>query len=176
MGASDWHYSVPYQEDIAQALEQLRADVYASGDYYKKEPDPTLQLSEEEFAATLDLDNDPDGIQEFLLGEWRKAKQRPVPMDADTLIAAQPDSGTHSIIDVCQGLSETPQLFTASPLSVDQLLECFGTERPVTAQVMEWMSGYDIGRLRSRWEAAYLVSYAATGEPDRIHFRGYSGD
>src|SRR5690242_4495545 len=100
MGASDWSYTVPYSGDIAGALEQLRAEIYERGEYYKHEPDPALRMNEDEFKATLDLDNDRDGIQEFLLEEWRKAKNRPVPVDADTLIAAQPDSGTHSIIDI----------------------------------------------------------------------------
>lgn len=176
MGASDWDYTVPYRDDIAGALKQLRDEIYERGEYYKQEPDPTLRMTEDEFKATLNLDNDPDGIQAFLLDEWRKAKNRPAPVDADTLIGAQPDSGTHSIIDIYEGLSETPDLFTASPLTAEQLLEYFGTESPTTPQALEWMSIFDIGSIRSRWEAAYLVSYSPAGIPEQIHFKGYSGD
>ncbi|WP_034261505.1 hypothetical protein [Actinospica robiniae] len=176
MGASGWEYSVPYQDDIAAALERLRVETYERGGYYKAEPDPSLQLSEDEFKATLKLDDDPDGIQNFLLEEWHKAKKRPAAVDADTLLASQPDSGTHSIIDICDGLSEHPCLFTASPLTAEQHLEIFGTDRPSRPAVLEWISKHDIGHIRARWEAAYVVSYSAAGSPERIHFVGFSGD
>lgn len=38
------------------------------------------------------------------------------------------------------------------------------------------MSTFDIGGIRARWEAAYLVSYSAEGEPEQIHFKGFTGD
>ena len=34
MGAVSWDYVVPYQRDIAQALQQLRQQVFASGAFY----------------------------------------------------------------------------------------------------------------------------------------------
>ncbi|WP_433209297.1 hypothetical protein ACQP00_44900 [Dactylosporangium sp. CS-047395] len=34
MGASGWDYVVPFDEDVAGALRRLRAEVFASGDYY----------------------------------------------------------------------------------------------------------------------------------------------
>src|SRR6202021_1463656 len=33
MGASGWKYVVPYQEDLAAALDALRRQVFADGDY-----------------------------------------------------------------------------------------------------------------------------------------------
>ncbi|GGZ32336.1 hypothetical protein GCM10010365_61390 [Streptomyces poonensis] len=33
MGASDWDYYVPYQEDLNAALQQLRREVFEAGDY-----------------------------------------------------------------------------------------------------------------------------------------------
>jgi hypothetical protein len=176
MGASDWDYSVPYREDVAAALEQLRADVYARGEYYEERPDPSLQLTEEEFVAALHLDDDPDGIKRSQLEWWREAKARPAPVDADTLLAAQPDSGTHSIIDICDGLSEQREVCKAAPLSAEQILDFFGTERPTTEQVREWIDSFDVARIRSRWEGAYVLSYSPAGEPEQIHFAGFSGD
>lgn len=101
---------------------------------------------------------------------------RPVPVDADTLIAAQTTSGTHSIIDICNGLSEEPEYFTAAPLTADQTIEIFGTAQPATSQVLLWLTTYDIGQIRDRWEGAYVVSYSPDGEPEQIHFTGYPGD
>jgi len=34
MGASNWAYFVPYQVDINKALQDLREDVFNSGNYY----------------------------------------------------------------------------------------------------------------------------------------------
>lgn len=101
---------------------------------------------------------------------------RPVPVDADTLIAAQTTSGTHSIIDICNGLSEEPEYFTAAPLTADQTIEIFGTAQPATSQVLLWLTTYDIGQIRDRWEGVYVVSYSPDGEPEQIHFTGYPGD
>lgn len=39
MGASGWKYYVPYQADIGQALQDLRNEVFRSGQYYKLHPD-----------------------------------------------------------------------------------------------------------------------------------------
>ena len=33
MGATGWDYFVPYQPDISAALQRLREDVFARGDY-----------------------------------------------------------------------------------------------------------------------------------------------
>jgi hypothetical protein len=33
MGASGWRYVVPYQEDLAAALDALRRQVFADGDF-----------------------------------------------------------------------------------------------------------------------------------------------
>ena len=33
MGASDWQYVVPYQDDLEAALETLRLQVFADGDF-----------------------------------------------------------------------------------------------------------------------------------------------
>ena len=35
MGASGWKYVVPYQRDLGAALDSLRREVFAAGDYVK---------------------------------------------------------------------------------------------------------------------------------------------
>ena len=35
MGASGWHYFAPFQPDIKAALDQLRDEVFATGEYFK---------------------------------------------------------------------------------------------------------------------------------------------
>lgn len=34
VGASEWDYYVPYQEDLSAALQQLRREVFDAGGYY----------------------------------------------------------------------------------------------------------------------------------------------
>ncbi|MFF4810082.1 hypothetical protein ACFY03_17905 [Micromonospora chersina] len=175
MGASGWSYSVTYQPDVAAALEQLRQDAYTRGAYYREEPDPLYALTEDEFRARLDPADDDSGINECLLDEWRAAQRRPKPIDPDTLFAAQPHSGTHSIIDMARGVSAKPALFTVSPLTDEQTLEFFKTRTPAPDQVVEWMKTFDPFSVRERWQGAYVVSYL-DGHPEQIHFSGFSGD
>ncbi|MFE9658335.1 hypothetical protein [Micromonospora sp. NPDC006431] len=100
MGASQWRYMVAYQDDVGAALQQLRQEVYDRGEYYREpaEGGSDLDLTEEEFRARLDPRNDDDGFNDAIIEDWRERKRRPVPVDPDTLLAAQPHSGTHSVI------------------------------------------------------------------------------
>src|SRR5262245_46343637 len=106
MGASGWHYSVPYREDVEAALQELRQATYDAGDYYKDPPDPRYKLTEEEFVAQLDPEEEANGINEFLLEDWRRGQTLPTPVDPDTLLRSQPESGTHSIIDMVRVSTE----------------------------------------------------------------------
>jgi hypothetical protein len=107
VGASQWWYTVDYQRDVAAALRQLRQDVYERGEYYREPAgdEPDLQLTEEEFRARLDPGKDDDGFNDAIVEDWLERKHRPVPVDPDSLVAAQPHSGTHSIIDMINGAS-----------------------------------------------------------------------
>ncbi|WP_426503541.1 hypothetical protein ACPPVO_38785 [Dactylosporangium sp. McL0621] len=166
-----------YQPDVNAALQQLRREVYDRGAYYKESPSPDLDMTEEEFRASLgpapsDDDDDDDGLYEFSIADWLDRKGRPVPVDPDTLIAAQPESGTHSIIDMANGVSTSPRFATVSPLTTEELIEKFGTVTPSSEQVRAWIvtSGG-----RDRWVGTYVVSYR-DGQPDNLHFCGFSGD
>jgi hypothetical protein len=149
MGASAWHYTVVWEEDIASALESLRRDVFARGDYFQEE------------------DRDPDNVAVGALS----AAASP-----DSALFAQPESGTHSIIDIYAGVSAEPEPFTASPLTPEQIVQFFGTLTPLTGQVEHWLTEVDPASIRQRWECAFLVSHTAAGIPECIHFLGYSGD
>jgi hypothetical protein len=175
VGASQWWYAVDYQQDVAAALRQLRQDVYERGEYYREsaQDDFDLQMTEEEFRAQLDPRNDDDGLNDAIVEDWLERKRRPVPVDPDSLVAAQPHSGTHSIIDMINGVSSRASFATVSPLSTEELLDAFGTTTPASSQVQEWMkTGADT---RARWVGTYVISYR-DGHPDYIHFCGYSGD
>jgi hypothetical protein len=176
MGASGWHYLVPHQDDVANALAELRQAVYDSGDFYREEPDPSPALTEEQFVAQLDPAHDAMGLNEALLEGWREAQQRPRPVDPDTLLASQPDSGTHSIIDMAGGVSAQPVRLTVSPLTPEQLRESFGTTEPTREQALAWAQRGGYTSYRTRWEGVYVLTFTTDGKPDQILFAGYSGD
>jgi hypothetical protein len=152
----------------------LRREVYDRGEYYKESPSSDLDMTEEQFRASLGPapSSDGDGLYEFSIADWLERKARPVPVDPDTLIAAQPESGTHSIIDMANGVSASPRFATVSPLTTEELIDAFGTVTPSSDQVRAWIvtSGG-----RDRWVGTYVVSYR-DGEPDKLHFCGFSGD
>jgi hypothetical protein len=175
VGASQWYYTVDHQPDVSAALQQLRQEVYDRGDYYREpaEHDSDLDMTEEEFRAQLEPWSD-NGQDDAILEDWLARKRRPVPVDPDTLCAAQPHSGTHSIIDMGLGVSDRPDLFTVSPLTGEELSEAFGSTMPLSSQVQEWMKSDGSG-WRESWVGTYVISYR-DGQPDHIHFCGFSGD
>jgi hypothetical protein len=148
----------------------------STSSYYHEQPNATFALSETEFIAQLRPEEEESGINEFLLEEWRMAQRRPTPSDPDTLLASQPDSGTHSIIDMCRGVSVEPAMFTVSPLTPAELVDLFGTATPSTEQVTAWVDHTGGHGERKGWVGLYLISYAADGSPENLHFAGFSGD
>ncbi len=174
MGSTAWCYTVDYQSDVNAALQQLRQQVYERGDYYREARDPDLDMTEADFRASLaPRDTDPERY-DAIVDEWLERKSRPVPTDLDTLVAAQPHSGTHSVIDMINGVSAEPSFATVSPLAPDNLMYIFGTLRPSANQVEAWMST-DLVDERDRWVGTYIISYD-DDRPARIHFGGRSGD
>jgi hypothetical protein len=183
MGASVWNRRVPYQADITAALRQAREEAYADGDYYLREPDPRArQMSEEEYVAlevgemraALVREFGEDGAwdpgDEFARQTWHAAQ-----IDVtgpDTLLAAQPFSGTHSIIDMT-GVAEHPDGGKVAPLPDEDLDHWFSTRQPTAAAVEE---AFDDGLDGfSRWHGAYVVAYDGD-RPAWIYFFGWSGD
>ena len=182
MGASDWSRDVPYQADVAAALRQAREDAYREGAFFRVEPDPrTRQMSEDEYVAAEFAAMRPGLVEAFGeegVGEpydelgiaWHAAQIDVI--DPDSLLASQPFSGTHSVIDRT-GVADQPEDGKVAPLPGDDLDKWFGTRRPDAAAVeralRNGLSGFQ------RWQGAYVIAYAGD-DPDRIYFFGWSGD
>lgn len=155
MGASSWEYVVKYQEDVGAALDQLRRQVFADGDYLK--PDfygDVFDLPEPESVDDL---TEQEQYWEFM-GE----------------------SGTHSIIDVNNVVPadfDGEEFGTVRLLSEAESVNLFGTARPGRG---EWSpkagseSLYDFVT-GGRWTGRAAVLWA-DGLPSEIAFWGYSGD
>jgi hypothetical protein len=79
--------------------------------------------------------------------------------------------GTRSILDISR-ISDEPDYFCAAPLSSEEAVRYFGTEKPT--QVMMRKSGEFLEDLE-RGKARYVILYEG-GEPEAIYFVGYSFD
>jgi hypothetical protein len=147
VGASHWHYYVPYQEDLDVALQQLRRDVFEAGDYY------------------------------WVNGaDWRPEEERePRPPTLEALWQAElvHEAGTHSILDVFQvvGPDDTPDCNTVEPVTAEEARELLGTDRLTRAHVKD----FDVFP-RSRWVGRCAVLHDDRGKPEEIYFWGHSGD
>lgn len=147
MGASEWDYYVPYQEDLNAALQQLRCEVFEAGDYY------------------------------WVNGaDWRpKAEREPRPQSLEELWADElvQEAGTHSILDVFRvvGPDETPDYNTVEPVTAEEARALLGTGKLTRAHVKD----FDVFP-RSRWVGRCAVLHDDEGVPQEICFWGHSGD
>ncbi|MDX3570847.1 hypothetical protein [Streptomyces sp. ID05-47C] len=147
MGASGWEYFVPYREDLEDALQQLRQEVFASGDYYWVNGDDWLPEGERSAPSR--------SLEEL----W-----------ADELVQ---ESGTHSILDIFRvvGPGDTPDYNTVEPVTAEEARELLGTGKLTRAHVKD----FDVFP-RSRWVGRCAVLHDESGIPREICFWGHSGD
>jgi hypothetical protein len=89
------------------------------------------------------------------------------------LLASQPHSGTHSVIDMTD-VADTPDYNTVAPVPDEVLDSMFSTRTPDTDAVAAAVAA---GRLDlyERWHGTYIVGYR-NRTPEVIFFVGHSGD
>ncbi|MEU1617547.1 hypothetical protein ABZ479_09620 [Streptomyces sp. NPDC005722] len=147
MGASEWDYYVPYQEDMNAALQQLRHEVFEAGDYYWVNG-----------------------------GDWRpEAEREPRPQSLEELWADElvQEAGTHSILDIFRvvGPDDTPDYNTVEPVTTEEARNLLGSGKLTRAHVKD----FDVFP-RSRWVGRCAVLHDDVGNPQEIYFWGHSGD
>jgi hypothetical protein len=198
MGATGWSYFVPYEADVSAALQRLREDVFARGDYIygdgitddqrkailekvRPEIDPWMQKVREEAAKlqepfkTLYLQGAEKIRGEIMGGGSAPRKPKRKPKTIGEVLEFQAESGTHSILDII-GISPESQFGHIRPFPREKLVEFFGSETPGHAEIEE---AHDSGLLEDfiseRWKGIYIVAYGH-GSPSEIFFAGCSGD
>ena len=147
MGGHPWFYFVEYEPDLNAALQKLREREFMAGRY-----NPTVNFPE------------------FPVGP-----QSPAPgAQHDSIEEALEDSdadGTRSILDM-ERVGEVPDYGVVAPLTKEELMNLFGTNRP-TREMVE--SSDELFDALERGQGVYVVVYEG-GQPSEIFFAGYSFD
>jgi hypothetical protein len=166
MGASGWSYFIPYQEDVYQALQELREIIFEQGAYYKP-AEFYGKILESEVGQNMSPD-----LRGQLKTDVEKMRKQPKPNSIDELIELNGESGTHSILDI-QKVASSPDFGVVAPLSQKELRDIFGTERPNREMVEN--KAEIVKSLRGRWQGTYIIVYNKE-TPKEIFFTGFSGD
>ncbi|MGN6556357.1 MAG: hypothetical protein ACTHLW_21810 [Verrucomicrobiota bacterium] len=201
MGGRLWHYFVPHDNDVSAALQRLRRDVFARGDYetdaemtpnerkallddMRPELDPWVQKTQE-LSAGL-----PPGLADLYAGAAEQFRDELMKDDVDLgetektpetieeLLEMRAESGTSSILDMTH-VSEEPEFGAVCPMPVERVREIFGTDKP-TRKMVESKVGYpeladDDPVIMEGWQGCYFTVYR-DGKPHEIFFVGSSGD
>ena len=147
MGSSPYWYTVPYQQDIDKALQELRQREFEAGRY-----NPVVEFPEFPVTASSPA----------------PGKKHPTIDDARNEAA---EDGTRSILDI-DFIASEPDFVAACPLGDERLMACFGTARPSRQMVESNTRFWDEVQ---RGQAIYIVLYE--GEtPTELFFLGYSFD
>ncbi len=105
----------------------------------------------------------------FAAGKFIGADEHPATVEEAVELGAE--AGTGSILDIT-GVSKCPELCSVCPLTSEELIEFFGTERPTFVQIEKcapfWES-FDRGEARA-------VTLYKNGKPSQICFAGWTID
>lgn len=176
MGASGWHYVTPYDPSPEAALQKLRDDVFARGDYVKPGEIPHMR----EMGSLMG--QFPLWLRMMMWGmnavSWTSGAIRWLltgsrgPRTIDEALELAAETGTHSILDITH-TAMLRDFGAATPLSRKKLQQHFKTEQPTPEQAAAEV--LDIGEDLQRWEAVYFTTYR-DGQPCETWFVGCSGD
>ena len=164
MGASAWHYTVPYQPDIQAALDTLRQDAFAAW----KHAHPRKRYRSIDAVLTA---VGADGTSSIL--DVHHISTTPLPATKQDISQYH----FHDPQDMARFMAALyERLGNVFPLSREDYLALFGTDRP-TRHVLAHASA-SLTTLYDRVErnsGVYLLLYE-NDVPTKIYFMGISGD
>ena len=159
MGGTGWEHFVPYQPNLAKALQELREEIFRAGQY--------------EYSLSHVLPKiakwDDEGIAFF---QKSLAEVRDKISTIDGLLEVVGESGTSSILDV-KGITAIPRTEMVFVLPDWVLQRVFGTGKPTRLMIEK--QGDELFRYCLGWSGICVVVYK-DGLPDEIYFYGNSGD
>lgn len=152
MGASGWHYYLPYVEDPREMLVRLHLQELSDQEFHWPRPDIPR----------------PTALRDFYRVMWVE------PGENEQLQL----SGTHSILDIMDLLpaGSRDEFASIMPLTSAEVIAAFGTDKPSRAQ---FDAAYREGKNTivdfPRWSGRYTTLYE-NYEPAMLVVWGYSGD
>jgi hypothetical protein len=109
--------------------------------------------------------------QEFEAGRYRLLDPDETPSTAEAAFEMSEAGGTASILDMFR-VADEPDFCCVSPLSRDELIDLFGTDRPTHRMIEENMDFYES---IERGHGIYITIYDGD-RPTELFFAGYSFD
>jgi hypothetical protein len=107
--------------------------------------------------------------REFRAGRYRGSEEDPATIEE--AVENMDADGTGSILDITH-IAEEPDFCAVAPLSAEELVQLFGTDRP-TREMIERST--DLYEDIDRGQGVYIIAYK-DGKPSEIFFGGYSFD
>ena len=177
MGASEWSYFVLYQPDIQTALDTLRQQVFERGDYPFVDwgvddiEDDDAYIDQE---VRIHYREEDWEEQRKALREWITEKRSlgDKPKSIAEVMRWNAEEGTGTILDI-EFISSHVEYNALAPLSLEELIRIFGTEKPTHEMIVAHER--TVMSLRQRDQGTYIVVYN-DDQPDEIFFTGFSGD
>jgi hypothetical protein len=170
MGATSWRYYTPHRPLPEDALQALRALVFARGEYTQ----PAESIDDLLLPNVRRLGRNPASPEQRRQVEQELQVHRAIETgDMSGLSPRFGPSRGKSVLSNRERVSERPGFAVAAPLSPDSLRQGFGTDQPTREDVEQRWSG--VAEQLDRWQARYLVVYR-DGEPHEYAFIGSSGD
>ena len=173
MGASDWSYEIRWQPDLQAALDQLCAEQFTAGEYYRNWEDSLEYLDDalEEFG----IDDIDDTNTPGWTASLEAVRTGGLPLTHQAAVVLSTTEGLHSILD-CPTITDTPAFASITAFAADESSAIFGTTQPTTESARSVLAGLDTSQWTNRWEGRYIIGHHANGTPATIHFIGFSGD
>lgn len=150
MGATSWQHIRAFSGDVQRTLQQLRRDIFASKTFYLA--DVPSDIPSRSSGTTVTCAERPATIGEAL--RWNGSE------------------GTHSVLDITEGVAATPRPSAVSALEPEALQRCFGSARPNLFEVL--MTDFDAADVCEAGTGRYFV-VADPGEPALVVFVGRTG-
>jgi hypothetical protein len=183
MGATTWHYFVPYEADTEAALQRLRKQVFKDGSYGSGVPSPDQMkaMFEEVLARSpnpaLARQQMEDAMASLAQLQQQMPPEPPKPDTIEELLEQRAENGSHSILDI-QCVAPAPEFGAVSPMPAERLKQIFGATGPTRNMVESKLGDFDLVEdplVSERWQGIYFTVYRE-GKPDEIFFMGTSGD
>ncbi len=174
MGASAWNYYVSYEADFGAALERLQKQVFARGEYYRRNKRRKPKTIDD-----LRKSNAEDGTHSIL--DITHVGPKPTKPGHEN-VWTPPSAGADGQIDMKRFDANEHDRWIAQLKTVlgsvrelhdDDLVELFGTTKPTRASVEERESA--LWDLRDRGMGTIVVIYDGD-TPRELLFTGVSGD